>query len=114
MKVCAVFDASAKSASDVSLNETFQVVSTSHSPLLDVLLCFRMHKEADVSKMYQAVGLIDCDKDLHRFVWRSHPDDSLVDYRMTRVTFGVSASSFAANMGYADDLATEFPLAAKS
>ena len=73
----------------------FSLGPTIHSPLLDVLLRFRMHKVAliiDVSKMYRAVGLIDCDKDLHRFVWRSHPDDSLVDYRITRVTFGVSAS----------------------
>ena len=29
---------------------------------------------------------------------RSNGDDPLKDYRMTRVTFGVSASSFAANM----------------
>ena len=42
--------------------------------------------------------------------------DPLCDYRMTRVTFGVSASSFAANMAVkqnALDFATEFPNAAK-
>ena len=48
--------------------------------------------------MYRAVELSESDKDLHRFVWRSQPNESLKDYRMTRVTFGVSASSFAANM----------------
>ena len=53
---------------------------------------------ADVSKMYRAIELTDDDKDLHRFVWRSQPDDPLKDYRMTRLTFGVSASSFAVNM----------------
>ena len=79
-KMHAVFDASAKLASVVSLNETFQDGPTIHSPLLDVLLHFRMHKVAlitDVFKMYQAVGLIDYDKDLHWFVWQSHPDDSI-------------------------------------
>ena len=119
-KIRAVFDASAKSASGVSLNETFCVGPTIHSSLLDVLPRFRTHQVAlttDVSKMYRAVGLIGPDKDLHRFVWRSHPDEPLVDYRMTRVTFGVSASSFAANMAVrqnADDHANEFPLAAKA
>ena len=51
--------------------------------------------------------LVPSDHDLHRFVWRKSLKDSLYDYRMTRVTFGVSASSFAANMA-----ATEFPNAA--
>lgn len=48
--------------------------------------------------MYRAIRLADEDKDLHRFVWRSDPKEVMRDYRMTRVTFGVSASSFAANM----------------
>ena len=41
----------------------------------------------------------------------------LKDYRMTRITFGVSASCFAANMAVkknAEDLPDEFPLAAKA
>ena len=69
---------------------------------------------ADVSKMYRAVELTETDKDLHRFVWCSHPSQPLKDYRMTRVTFGVSASSFAANMAVkqnATDHADDFPLA---
>jgi hypothetical protein len=49
-----------------------------------------------VSKMYRATELIESDRDLHRFVWRSNEDELLKDYRMTRLTFGVSASSFAA------------------
>ncbi len=44
------------------------------------------------------MNLIESDKNLHRFVWRSQPGTPLKDYRMTRVTFGVSASSIAANI----------------
>ena len=54
--------------------------------------------------------------DLHRFVWRKNIKDPLCDYRMTRVTFGVSALSFAANMALkqnANNFATKFPDAAK-
>ena len=71
---------------------------------------------ADVSKMYRAVELEESDRDLHRFVWKCSEEDTLKDYRMTRVTFGISASSFAANMAIkqnAIDLSSEFPLAAK-
>ena len=117
-KIRAVFDASAKSSSNVSLNDILLVGPTVHSSLLDVLLRFRLHRialTADVSKMYQAIEVVKSDRDLHRFVWRSDPDKPIQDYRMTRVTFGVSASSFAANMSVkrnAMDHALEFPKAA--
>ena len=67
--------------------------------------------------MYQAIELAEPDRDLHRFVWRTNPQETLQDYRMTRVTFGVAASSFAANMSIkqnALDFAHEFSLAAKA
>ena len=118
-KVRAVFDASAKSSSDVSLNDVLLVGPTVRPPLVDVLLCFRLHRvalTADVSKMYRAIELTNDDKDLHRFVWRSNPNEPLKDYRMTRLTFGISASSFAANMAIkqnAIDLAHEYPRASE-
>ena len=119
-KVRAVFDASAKSSSGVSLNDTLLVGPTVHPPLVDVLLRFRLHRIAliaDVSKMYRAVELTESDRDFHRFVWRTTTSETLQDYRMTRLTFGVSASSFAANMSVkqnATDLAHKYPLAAKA
>ena len=74
---------------------------TVHPPLVDVLIRFRTHciaLIADVSRMYQAIFLTSSDKDLHQFVWRDSPKSELKDYQMTYVTFGVSASSFIANM----------------
>ena len=118
-KVRAVFDASAKSSTNISLNDTLQVRPTVHPKLIDVLLRFRWHPVAlvaDVSKMYRAIELVDDDKDFHRFVWRSSTKDCLIDYRMTRVTFGVSASSFAANMAVKQNAinhSLEYPEAAE-
>ena len=118
-RVRAVFDASAKSSTGVSLNDTLLVGPTVHPPLIDVILRFRSYPAAltaDVSKMYRAIELARSDRDLHRFVWRSNPNVPLTDHRMTRVTFGVSSSSFAANMAVkqnAIDHAQEVPLAAK-
>ncbi len=119
-KVRAVFDASAKSTTGISLNDCLVVGPTIHAPLIDVLLRFRLHRIAittDISKMYRAIGLIESDRDLHQFVWRSHPSGNIQDYRMTRVTFGVSASSFVANMCVkrnSIDFGNEVPLAAQA
>ena len=116
-KIREVFDASAKSSTGVSLNDTLLVRPTVHPPLIDILLHFRSHPvalTADVSKMYRAIELTDTDRDLHRYVLRSDPDETIRDYRMTRVAFGVSASSFAANIAVkqnAIDYSHEFPLA---
>ena len=57
-KIHAVFDASPKSSSGVSLNDQLLVGPTVHPTLVDVLLRFRLHRIAltsDVSPMYQAV-----------------------------------------------------------
>ena len=117
-KVRAVFDGSAKTVSGISLNDQLQVGPTVHPPLVDVLFrfCFkRIAVTTDVSKMYRAIELVEPDCVLHRFIWKADPSDSIRDYRMTRVTFGVSASSFIANMCIkqnAANLVKEFPLTA--
>lgn len=105
------------------LFEWHSTCSTNSPPLTDrctTVLCFRLHRVAimaDVSKMYRAVKLKKPDRNLSRFVWSSNPKEILRNYRMTRVTFGVSASSFAANMSIkqnAIDFAHEYPSAAKA
>ena len=118
-KLRAVFDASAKSSTGVSLNDTLLVGPTVHPPLVDILIRFRSYRVAmiaDVSRMYRAILLSEQDRDLHQFVWRSDPKAPIEDFRMTRVTFGVSSSSFIANMCVkqnASDFATRYPRAAK-
>ena len=68
--------------------------------------------------MYRAIELAEPDRDLHRFIWRSRPEDTctLKEYRMTRVMFGISAYCFAANIAVkqnAIDFALEYPMTAK-
>ena len=117
-KLRVVFDGPAKSASGVSLNDLLLVGPTVHPSIVDVLLRFHFHRVAlitDVSRMYCAIELTESDRDLHRFVWRKSPKEPLKDYRMTRVTFGISASAFAANMSInAVDFAHQYPLAVKA
>ena len=78
-----VRDASAKSSTGVSLNDTLMIGPTVHPPLIDVLLRFRFYRVAlttDVSKVYHAIMLAPSDKDLHCFVWRQSPDELLQDF----------------------------------
>ena len=101
-----------------SLNDQLLVGPTVHLSLVDVLLRFHQHRIAlttDVSGMYRAVLLPDEQCDLHRFVLRQNPQEALNDYCMTRLTFGVSGSSFAANMSVKQNsmnFAKEHPKAA--
>ena len=118
-KLRAVLDASARTLTGTSLNDILLVGPTVHPPLVDVMIRFRSHRIAliaDVSHMYRAILLSESDKDLHRFVWQSVPKAPLLDNRMTRITFGVSLSSFVATMCIkqnAYDFSMEYPDAAK-
>ena len=73
-------DASMKTSSGCSLNDTLMVGPTVHPPLVDVILRFHTHRiamVADISKMYRAIELPPADQNLHRFVRRNNPSDVL-------------------------------------
>ena len=98
-KLRVVFDGSAATSSGFSLNQSLLVGPTLHSDLSNILLRFRSHiiaVSAGIKQMYREVKLTEEDKDLHRFLWRPTPQQVVQDYRMTRVTFGVSASPYLA------------------
>ena len=100
-KIHIVFDAFAKSTPGTSLTNQLLVGPNVYSSLIDVLIRFCTHKfalTADVSKMYHAVFLPMDQRNLHRFVWREDPQHPFKDFHMMRLTFDVSATSFAANM----------------
>ena len=100
-KLHIVFDASAKTNPGISLNNKFLIRPMLHRHLIDVLVQFQSHKvalTADMSQMYRAILLPDQQWDLHWFVWRNNPLLPLKNYETTRLTFGICALSFAANM----------------
>ena len=98
-KLRVVFDGSAITSSGTSLNQSLLVGPTIQPTLSNILLKFRCYPvalNADISKMYREVLLHPADRNLHRFLWRASPTDPLQDFRMCRVTFGVSASPYLA------------------
>ena len=98
-KVRAVFDASAPSATRISLNDLLAVGPTIQPSLDQTLLRFRQYPIAisgDISKMYREILLAPEDRALHRFLWRAETTEPWVDYEMHRVTFGVTTSPYVA------------------
>ena len=82
-KLRVVFDASAVTSSGCSLNDILMTGPTLHPTLEDILLWFRTYPmaiSADISKMYRAIELSESDRDLHRFVWRRTPSDTIQDF----------------------------------
>ncbi len=69
-KLRIVFDASARTTSGYSLNDTLIPGPTPYPLLTNVLLRFRQHvigMSADISKMFREVSLHSDDRDLHRY-----------------------------------------------
>ena len=98
-KIRAVFDASAKSTSQLSLSDLLAVGPTLHPTLDQILIRFRLYTVAisgDITKMYREVLLHPDDRSLHRFIWRSDTTSDWQEYQMNRVTFGVAASPYLA------------------
>ena len=118
-KIRAVFDGSAITSSGISLNNSLLVGPTLHPTLVRVLLKFRHYPiaiTADISKMYRAVELAEEARDFHRFLWRPSKHLPVQEYRMTRVTFGISASPYLAVRTLqqtATDHGKDFPEAAQ-
>lgn len=94
-----VFDASAKTASGVSLNDTLMVGRILQDNIIDIILRFRLHViaiTADLQRMYRQVLVHPDDRDFQRIVWRFSPSDSIGEYRLNTLTYGQASAPFLA------------------
>ena len=97
-KLRVVSDASAKSSTGVSLNDTLLPGPSLYPPLTTLLLKFRTYNiavSADIAKMFWEISVHPEDRDFLRFLVRNDKGQ-VEDWRMTRVTFGVTSSPFLA------------------
>ncbi|XP_076301931.1 uncharacterized protein LOC143220079 [Lasioglossum baleicum] len=116
-KVRVVFDGSAKSSTNISLNETLRVGPTLQEDLFSLLLRFRMHAyvlTADIEKMYRQFLVRAEDRAYQRILWRdSHGEIST--FELNTVTFGLASAPYLAIRclhQLADDEQRDFPKAA--
>ena len=95
-----VFNCSAKTGGNPSLNDCLLTGPSLTTKLGDALLEFRTQKYGvvgDISKAFLRIGLQTCDRDFTRFLWYSDPHDPnspLVTYRFKSVLFGATCSPF--------------------
>ncbi len=97
-KLRVVSDASAKTSTGVSLNDTLITGPSLYPELTTVLNKFRLWDiaySADISKMFREILLHPDERDFHRYLVRNSVGE-IEDWRMKRLTFGVSSSPFLA------------------
>ena len=95
-KLRVVFDGSAKSSTGVSLNGSLMVGPTVQEDLFSILIrfCFQqVGLSADIAKIYGQIALESVAKDFHRILWRDSITDSIQQFRMARVTYGIASSA---------------------
>lgn len=98
-KLRVVFDASAPSSTNISLNDLQMIGSTIQPDLLSIVLRFRTYPyvmSADITMMYRQVTMTPEHRSLQRIVWRSNSSDPIQNFEMQTVTYGVASSSFLA------------------
>ncbi|XP_076301775.1 uncharacterized protein LOC143219850 [Lasioglossum baleicum] len=119
-KVRVVFDASAKSSSGVSLNDTLLVGPTIQNTLFTTLIKFRTHicvLTADIEKMFRQVKVHEEDSYYQKILWRQSVEHPLKTYKLNTVTYGTACAPFLAIRclkQLAEDDAKGFPLAARA
>ncbi|XP_058826908.1 uncharacterized protein LOC131686914 [Topomyia yanbarensis] len=98
-KIRVVFDGSAKTSTNHSLNEALLTGPVIQDELFDLMLRFRKHAVAlvaDVEKMYRQIRIHAEDTSLQRILWRFDSSEPVNTYELQTVTYGLAPSSFLA------------------
>ncbi|XP_044741884.1 uncharacterized protein LOC123302858 [Chrysoperla carnea] len=93
-----VFDASCSTESG-SLNDKLLTGPTLQSNITEVILHFRTYAVAmstEICKMYLQIILHENDRKYQHMFYRFNLSDSITEYELNRVTFGMSASPYLA------------------
>ncbi|XP_052747839.1 uncharacterized protein LOC113516532 [Galleria mellonella] len=96
-KLRVVFDASAVTTSNKSLNDIQYVGPPLQNDIFSILLRFRQYKfvaSADVEKMFRQILIQMDQRNLQLIVWRENPSDPLSIYRLNTVTYGTASAPY--------------------
>ncbi|XP_058121737.1 uncharacterized protein LOC131285091 [Anopheles ziemanni] len=98
-KVRVVFDASCKTTSGFSLNDTLLIGPVVQQDLLSIVMRFRAHAiaiTADVEKMYRQFLHHAQDKNFLRIRYRENSAEPISTYELQTVTYGTASAPFLA------------------
>ena len=92
-----VFDASAKTSTGISLNDTLMVGPNIQNSIFEQVLRFRTHVHvitADIEKIYRQILIHPDDRKFHKILWPYR--EKLRIWQLNTVTFGTAAAPFLA------------------
>lgn len=98
-KLRVVFNVSAKTSAEISLNESMYTGPKLQPDIQVVLLRSRLWKylfTADIKQMYRQILIRSSDRDYLRILWRFSSQSQIDEYRLCTVTYGTSAASYQA------------------
>lgn len=98
-KLRVVFDASAKTSTNRSLNDNLLVGPKVQGDLFGMLLRFRLPRfvfTTDIEKMYRQILVNKQDRNLQLILWREDPGQPLRHYQLNTVTYGTSSAPYLA------------------
>lgn len=98
-KLRVVFDGSAKTSTDISLNDLQLKGPTLQRDLMSLLINHRIHNfivSADVQMMYRQILVKPEQRPLQRILWRNNSSIPVYTYQLNTVTYGLTSSSFLA------------------
>lgn len=96
-KLRVVFDASAATSSNKSLNDIQYTGPILQNDIFSILLRFRQYKYvacADVEKMFRQILVQSDQRNLQLIIWRDNPSDPLSIYRLNTVSFGTCSAPY--------------------
>lgn len=114
-----VFNASAKTTTGITLNETQLVGEKLQRDLFLILMNFRRYKfglTADIEKMYRQVLVHGDDRKYQKILWRPSETEPIRTYQLNTVTYGHACAPHCAIrtlVQIARDYASRFPRASK-
>ncbi|KAI5727702.1 hypothetical protein M8J77_005854 [Diaphorina citri] len=119
-KVRAVFNASASSSTQTSLNELLMKGPKLQKDISNIVLSFRSHCVvvcADIRQMYRQILLHPDDRKFQHIFWRNPDTNEVAEYELTTVTYGISPSAYQAQrvlQQLVHDEGESFPLASRA
>ncbi|CAK9799110.1 hypothetical protein ANTPLA_LOCUS1901 [Anthophora plagiata] len=117
-RIRVVFDASARTSTGISLNDTLLNGPNLQDSLYKLLLRFRSYSyvlTADIEKMFRQIRVHPNDRIYQRILWRDSRDKPIKTFQLNTVTYGTTAAPFLAVrclQQLADDERDKFPVAA--